>query len=61
MAERESEDIFEAEDEDEGVLMEAYSSEEEVCKDSLVTDHDLLSGTTIMKKEAKCLLVSRYL
>ena len=56
--EGESEDIFEVEDEDEGALMEAYSSEEEVCKDSLVTDHDVLSGAAIMKKEPKCLLVN---
>ena len=56
--EGESEDIFEVEDEDEGALMEAYSSEEEVCKDSLATDHDVLSGAAIMKKEPKCLLVN---
>ena len=56
--EGESEEIFEVEDEDEGALMEAYSSEEEVCKDSLATDHDVLSGAAIMKKEPKCLLVN---
>ena len=46
------------EDEDEGALMEAYSSEEEVCKDSLATDHDVLSGAAIMKREPKRLLVN---